>query len=66
MQVPKIENHINMGIRDATTDTKNQMQQYLNQKKLSGQKPLITKAKNHKMVFKLRRMPIGTKVTFKR
>ncbi|AJM72135.1 50S ribosomal protein L5 [Mycoplasma yeatsii] len=67
MQVPKIEKIvINMGIGDATTDTKKLDAAVSELEKLSGQKPLITKAKKSLAVFKLREgMPIGTKVTLR-
>jgi large subunit ribosomal protein L5 len=68
LQVPRLEKIvINMGVGDATQDKKrvetaaNEMQQ------ISGQRPVITKAKKSIAQFKLREgMPIGCKVTLRR
>ena len=68
MQVPKLK-HItmNMGVGQATQDTK-LLQAAVNELELiSGQRPVITKAKKAISNFKLRAgMPIGTKVTLRR
>src|SRR3982750_918697 len=68
LEVPRLEKIvINMGVGEATQDKKkvetaaNEMQQ------ISGQKPVITKAKKSIAQFKLREgMPIGCKVTLRR
>lgn len=67
MQVPKITKIvINMGIGDATTDPKKLDYAVAELALITGQKPLITKAKKSLAVFKLREgMPIGTKVTLR-
>lgn len=67
MQVPKLTKIvINMGIGDATTDTKKLDAAVAELELIAGQKPLITKAKKSLAVFKLREgMPIGTKVTLR-
>ncbi|OGU10813.1 MAG: 50S ribosomal protein L5 [Ignavibacteria bacterium GWB2_35_12] len=68
MQVPKLK-HItmNMGVGQATQDTK-LLQSAVNELELiAGQRPVITKAKKAISNFKLRAgMPIGTKVTLRR
>lgn len=67
MQVPKLEKIcLNMGIGDATGDLK-LLQSAVNELELiSGQRPVITKAKNAISNFKLRAgMPIGCKVTLR-
>ncbi|WP_031542197.1 50S ribosomal protein L5 [Mesoplasma photuris] len=67
MQVPKITKIvINMGVGDATTDTKKLDMAVAEMELIAGQKPLITKAKKSLAVFKLREgMPIGAKVTLR-
>lgn len=67
MQVPKITKIvINMGIGDATTDPK-KLDLAVNELSLiTGQHPVVTKAKKSLAVFKLREgMAIGTKVTLR-
>jgi large subunit ribosomal protein L5 len=68
MQVPKIEKIvINMGVGDATQDKKRVDQAAAEMELISGQKPVITKAKKSIAPFKLREgMPIGCKVTLRR
>ncbi|WP_026389238.1 50S ribosomal protein L5 [[Acholeplasma] multilocale] len=67
MQVPKITKIvINMGVGEATTDTKKLDMAVAELELIAGQKPLVTKAKKSLAVFKLREgMPIGTKVTLR-
>ncbi|ASZ08895.1 50S ribosomal protein L5 [Mesoplasma chauliocola] len=67
MQVPKLTKIvINMGVGDATTDPKKLDAAVVELEQLTGQKPLVTKAKKSLAVFKLREgMPIGTKVTLR-
>jgi large subunit ribosomal protein L5 len=67
MQVPKIEKIvINMGVGDAVFNPKVLDDAVEELKQISGQKPLITKAKNSISNFKLREgMPIGAKVTLR-
>lgn len=67
MEVPRITKVvINMGIGDATQDSK-RLDQAVNELALiTGQKPVTTKAKKSLAVFKLRAgMPIGAKVTLR-
>jgi len=68
MQVPKIAKIvINMGVGDATQDKKRVDQAAAEMELISGQKPVITKAKKSIAQFKLREgMPIGCKVTLRR
>ena len=68
MQVPRIEKIvINMGVGDATQDKKRVDQAAAEMELISGQKPVITKAKKSIAQFKLREgMPIGCKVTLRR
>ena len=65
MQVPKIEKIvINMGVGEARDNAKVLENAVGDMQMISGQKPVITKAKNSVAAFKLREgMPIGCKVT---
>ncbi|MDR0831910.1 MAG: 50S ribosomal protein L5 [Bacillales bacterium] len=67
MQVPKLEKVVlNMGVGEATRDAKviSEAVQVLTE--ISGQKPVITKAKKSIAVFKLREgQEIGAKVTLR-
>lgn len=67
MAVPKIlKVVINMGVGDAITNTKALDDAVDELTQLSGQKPVITKAKKSIANFKLREgMPIGCKVTLR-
>lgn len=67
MQVPKIEKVvINMGVGDAVSNSKLLDGAVEDLQKISGQKPVITRAKKSIAGFKLREnMPIGTKVTLR-
>lgn len=67
MQVPKIEKIvINMGVGDATSNAKNLDKAVDELTLISGQKPVITKAKKSIAGFRLRQgMPIGAKVTLR-
>ena len=68
MEVPKIEKiTLNMGVGEATQDKKKVEQAAAEMQLISGQKPVITKAKKSIAQFKLREgMPIGCKVTLRR
>ncbi|BAL61439.1 50S ribosomal protein L5 [Melissococcus plutonius] len=67
MQTPKIEKIvINMGVGDAVSNAKNLDKAVEELALISGQKPLITKAKKSIAGFRLREgMPIGAKVTLR-
>ena len=67
MEVPKVEKIvINIGVGDATSNAKNLDKAVEELALISGQKPIITKAKKSIAAFKLRQgMPIGTKVTLR-
>lgn len=67
MQVPKIEKIVlNMGVGDAVTNSKNLDNAVEELTLISGQKPLITKAKKSIAGFRLREgMSIGAKVTLR-
>lgn len=67
MQVPKLEKVvINMGIGDATHEAKNLELAVEELKVISGQKPVITKAKKSISTFKVRQgQGIGCKVTLR-
>lgn len=67
MEVPKITKVvINMGVGDATTDSKRLDQALEELTQITGQHPVTTKAKKSLAVFKLRAgMPIGAKVTLR-
>src|SRR3712207_5793704 len=68
LEVPRIEKIvINMGVGDATQDKKRVDAAAAEMMAISGQKPVITKAKKSIAQFKLREgMPIGCKVTLRR
>ncbi|HVH95749.1 MAG TPA: 50S ribosomal protein L5 [Bacillus sp. (in: firmicutes)] len=67
MQVPKVEKIvINMGVGDAVSNTKALDVAVEELSLLSGQKPIITRAKKSIAGFRLREgMPIGAKVTLR-
>jgi len=67
MQVPKIEKVvINIGVGDAVSNSKLLDDSVAELAAISGQKPVITKAKKSIAGFKLREgMPIGCKVTLR-
>ena len=68
LEVPKLEKIvINMGVGEATQDKKKVEAAAAEMQAISGQKPVITKAKKSIAQFKLREgMPIGAKVTLRR
>ncbi|WP_010279619.1 50S ribosomal protein L5 [Paenibacillus senegalensis] len=67
MQVPKVEKVvINMGVGDAVANSKVLDSAVEDLQTISGQKPIITRAKKSIAGFKLREgMPIGVKVTLR-
>jgi len=67
MQVPKVEKIvINMGVGDAVQNSKLLDNAVEELTLISGQKPVVTRAKNSIAGFRLREgMPIGTKVTLR-
>lgn len=67
MQVPKVEKIVvNMGVGDAVSNAKNLEKAVDELTLLTGQKPIVTKAKKSIAGFRLREgMPIGTKVTLR-
>lgn len=67
MEVPQIDKIVvNMGVGDAVTNTKNLDKAVDELALLTGQKPIITKAKRSIAGFRLREgMPIGAKVTLR-
>jgi large subunit ribosomal protein L5 len=68
LEVPKLDKIvINMGVGEATQDKKKVEAAAAEMQAISGQKPVITKAKKSIAQFKLREgMPIGAKVTLRR
>ncbi|RCL77314.1 MAG: 50S ribosomal protein L5 [PS1 clade bacterium] len=68
MQVPKLDKVVlNMGIGEATTDTKKVKAAYADMELIAGQKPVITRARNSIATFKVREdMPLGVKVTLRK
>ena len=68
MAIPRIDKIvINMGVGEGTQDKKKVDQAAREMELISGQKPVITKAKKSIAQFKLREgMPIGCKVTLRR
>jgi large subunit ribosomal protein L5 len=67
MQVPKVDKIVlNMGVGDAVSNSKNLDKAVAELALISGQKPIITKAKKSIAGFRLREgMPIGAKVTLR-
>ncbi|KRN97818.1 MULTISPECIES: 50S ribosomal protein L5 [Levilactobacillus] len=67
MQTPKIDKIVlNMGVGDAVTNAKNLDEAVEELGLISGQKPLVTKAKKSIATFRLREgMSIGAKVTLR-
>ena len=67
MQVPKIEKiTLNMGVGEAVGDKKQLDNAVADLEKLSGQKPVVTKARKSVAGFKIREgFPIGCKVTLR-
>lgn len=67
MQTPKVDKIvINMGVGEATTNAKNLDKAVEELALISGQKPVITKARKSIAGFRLREgVPIGTKVTLR-
>lgn len=67
MQIPRLEKVvINMGVGEAISNSKAIDSAVGDLTKISGQKPVVTKAKKSIAAFKLREgMPIGTKVTLR-
>ena len=67
MEVPKLEKVvINMGVGEAKENAKVLESAVADMEKISGQKAIITKAKNSVANFKIREgMPIGCKVTLR-
>jgi large subunit ribosomal protein L5 len=68
MEVPKIEKIIiNMGLGEAVSDNKILKSAEAELMQITGQKPVLTKAKKSIATFKLREgMPIGCKVTLRK
>src|SRR6185369_8004190 len=68
LEVPRLDKIvINMGVGEATQDKKRVETAAAEMQQISGQKPVITKAKKSIAQFKLREgMPIGCKVTLRR
>ena len=66
MQCPKVEKVVlNIGVGDATTNSKALDDAVAELTLIAGQKPVVTKAKKSIAGFKLREgMPIGCKVTY--
>ncbi len=67
MQVPKITKiTVNMGVGEAVADRKVMDAAVADLQKITGQKPLVTKAKKAIATFKLRQgLPVGCKVTLR-
>jgi len=67
MQIPKLDKIvINMGVGEATADSKKPTVAAADLAAIAGQKPVITHARNSIAGFKVREnMPIGAKVTLR-
>ncbi|MPZ11335.1 MAG: 50S ribosomal protein L5 [Kiloniellaceae bacterium] len=68
MEVPRIEKIVvNMGVGEAVADTKKIKSAVGEMALITGQQPVVTKAKRSVATFKLREgMPVGCKVTLRR
>lgn len=68
MQVPRVKKiTLNMGLGEAVTDKKVIENAVADMEKISGQKPVVTKARKSIAGFKIREgWPIGCKVTLRR
>jgi len=68
MQVPKLDKIVlNMGVGEATADTKKVRNAASELEKIAGQKPVITHARKSIAGFKVREnMPLGVKVTLRK
>ncbi|RCL03274.1 MAG: large subunit ribosomal protein L5 [Candidatus Tokpelaia sp. JSC161] len=68
MQIPYVDKVIiNMGIGEATTDSKKPDHAALDLAMIAGQKPIITRARRSVASFKVREgMPLGVKVTLRK
>jgi large subunit ribosomal protein L5 len=68
MQVPRLEKiTLNMGVGEAVADKKILQNAMEDLQKISGQRPIITHARNSIAGFKIREgMPVGCKVTLRR
>jgi large subunit ribosomal protein L5 len=68
MEVPRLEKIvINMGVGEAVADSKKVKSAVNEMALISGQQPVVTKAKKSVATFKLREgMPVGCKVTLRR
>src|SRR3546814_2730964 len=68
MEVPRLDNIVvNMGVGEAVADTKKIKSAVGEMALITGQQPVVTKAKTSVATFKLREgMPIGCKVTLRR
>ncbi len=68
MQIPRLDKIVlNMGIGEATSDTKKVRSAEADLTLIAGQKPVVTKAKKSIAGFKVREeMPLGVKVTLRR
>jgi large subunit ribosomal protein L5 len=68
MQIPRLDKIVlNMGVGEATADSKKVRAAEADLAQIAGQKPVVAKAKKSIAGFKLREgMPIGVKVTLRR
>ncbi|MBO6633876.1 50S ribosomal protein L5 [Parvibaculum sp.] len=68
LEVPRLDKIVlNMGVGEAVADSKKIRSAFDDLQAISGQKPVITKAKTSIATFKLREgMPVGVKVTLRR
>ena len=68
MEVPKLDKIVlNMGVGEATADTKKVRNAAAELEKIAGQKPVITHARKSIAGFKVREdMPLGVKVTLRK
>jgi large subunit ribosomal protein L5 len=68
MQIPRLDKIVvNMGVGEAVQDSKKVDAAVSDMTAITGQKPLVTRAKKSIATFKLREnMPIGCKVTLRR
>ncbi|MGC6475097.1 MAG: 50S ribosomal protein L5 [Parvibaculales bacterium] len=68
MEIPQLDKVVlNMGIGEATTDTKKVKSAFADMELIAGQRPVVTRARNSIAGFKVREdMPLGVKVTLRK
>ncbi len=67
MEIPQLDKVVlNMGIGEATTDTKKVKSAFADMELIAGQRPVVTRARNSIAGFKVREDMLGVKVTLRK